>query len=255
MPDCDTGVGLVHPRPPLRTRLRFLDFDASESFPLNHLVAEEQDEALRIEALMATIARVSQNRRLRVATLRPGNWKRCVYVGSEPGPDRRLLASSIAALDGRSCAPEDFIFAMERGALGRRPEDTDILRAAIHNVAMLTAAGESTTSCAAVYLCSCIVMVSAMGADPRGRELASDFLRMWLRAELAEGDPPAWDHGSVARLALLDPWAAAFMEGLGEATRTASPILFPASLSAISLAAGHLRAMATLGRCTPMGNA
>ena len=256
MPDCDSAPGPAA-RPLVRPGLPFLDFRTPAGFPAGLLIPDRRGLGARIELAMATMAGMHGPRRMRVACLMSGSraGSRAVYVGREPCGGVRSLSQAVEAADGRPCSDDDFIFPLVVDGMGHRPADRDILRMAIHNVAVLVAAGERTASCSTAYVCACVVLVSSMGINERGRGLADDFLRMWLRAELGGGDPPEWNHATVQRLRAIDPWAASFMQGLGDATRGMDPLAFPASLADIAGAALDLRAQATLGQCEPAGHA
>lgn len=236
----------------------FLDFESLHEFPVMRLLTTVSDASIRVECAMeALAAQDPQGRgRLRVVAVRGKIQGRAIYSAMEPVPDGRVVADLVRDADGRPCDSSDFVFPMSQELLSGNPSDEDVLRAAIHNVAVFVAATGSPTARPTVYVSACVALLGSMGSSPRTRSLADDFLRMWLRSELGQGgDPPEWGYQAVERLRAVDPWAAAFMEGLGQAAKALQPLELPASLSAIADAAEFLRAHAILASMPSQGNA
>jgi hypothetical protein len=231
---------------------RFLNEELPAGFPLDLVSRFQCEEAGRVEAAMAAMAAPDGHEgHFRVVILTAPHPGKTVFMGHEYDAAFGTLARSLTLYTGRFYAPNDVIFPRVQGPL----EADEVFRAAIHNLASLIALREQTGCRTSLYLSTCVALLSSVPPSARSRGLADDFLRMWLRAELRDGDPPSWDHAAVERLRAIDPWAGAFMAGLGNAASAFPTLIFPTALSDLEESAEHLRAMATLASCETVGTA
>lgn len=242
----------------VRTPLKFLEFDNNSRLCTDDVVQDTHGMAVCLENTMAALAVLSNYpmARMRVVLVSDCNHGRLIYSGLETCLGQDCLAVEVSRIDGRRCLPDDFLFLVKSSVLPCSITPIEILRLAVHNVAILVVATLETKQASHVYVSVCMVLLASMGNTDYNRQLAEDFLRMWLYAELGSiGDPPEWGHQALQCLKKIDPWAAAFMLGLGEAASILVPLSLPAELSIVIDNAEWLRSHATLASCTTHGTA